>query len=196
MFITIYAKFADAKNGEQAMGALLDHGAEERDITAFFPEGYEKKDVKNVHAEVKHGITTTTADDAAVGAAKGAGIGLGVGALAAVASLFIPGFGLVTGGGALATAAASLVGTMVGGAIAGGVGGFLEDQGVDKVVAVDAERAVKNGHAVVIVGAPSGKLSELEITEVLNKYAGERFARDERDMSGAHVAPATQVIVP
>lgn len=188
MFITIYAKFADAKNAEQAMGALLDHGASKESITAFFPEGYQKEDVKEVHAEVNHGITTTTGEDAAVGAAKGAGIGLGIGALAAVASLFIPGFGLVTGGGALATAATAMFGTAVGGAVAGGVGGFLEDQGVDKVVAVDAERALKNGQALVIVGAPSGKLTELDITEILNKYGAERFGRDERAMDGTPIA--------
>ena len=67
----------------------------------------------------KAGVTTTTIQDAAKGAAKGVGYGLGLGALAAVASIAIPGFGLVLGGGALAAAVAGLAASAGAGAVAG-----------------------------------------------------------------------------
>lgn len=78
----------------------------------------------------KHGISTTTPEDAGSGAVKGAGIGLGLGAVAAIASLLVPGIGLVTGAGALATALGGAALTAGAGAIAGGVTGYLKDQGV------------------------------------------------------------------
>lgn len=179
MFVTIHASFEDAALGEKAMGALLDHGVEREDLSGFFPADYETDDVHEVRANLKHGITTTTGADAAAGAAKGAGMGLGLGAVATVASLLIPGFGLVTGGGALATALIAAAGTTVGGAVAGGVGGYLQDQGVDEQVALDSEAALRHGRAVVVVRCPSGKLSESEISAILLKYHASTFGRTE-----------------
>ena len=179
MFITLHASFEDAALGEKAMGALLDHGVEKEDLSAFFPTDYQTEDVHEVRANLNHGITTTTGADAASGAAKGAGMGLGLGAIATLASLLIPGFGLVTGGGALATAMIAAAGTTAGGAVAGGVAGYLQDQGVDTQVALDSEAALKNGRAVVVVRCPSGKLSEAEISEILVKYHASTFGRTE-----------------
>lgn len=177
MYITLHASFADAAMGEKAMGALMDHGVAKEDVSAFFPENYQQEDVHEVAANVNHGITTTTGADAAVGAAKGAGIGLGVGAIATLATLLIPGFGIVTGGGALVTALMAAAGTTAGGAMAGGVGGYLQDQGVDQQVAGDAEAALRNGRAVIIVKCPSGKLEEPEIAAILVKYGATTFGR-------------------
>lgn len=179
MFITLHASFEDAALGEKAMGALLDHGVAREDLSGFFPADFETEDVHEVRATLKHGITTTTSADAASGAAKGAGVGLGLGALATLASLLIPGFGLVTGGGALATALATAAGTTVGGAVAGGVAGFLQDQGVDHQVALDSEAALRHGRAVVVVRCPSGGLSESEISAILLKYHANTFGRIE-----------------
>jgi len=119
----------------------------------------------------KQGLSTTTPGDAAAGAAKGAGIGLGVGILAALASLVIPGFGLVVGGGALATALAGAAGATAAGAVAGGVHGYLKDQGVPDQVAMDYDHAVKNGGAVLAVSVPSGNVDEATCREILAKYS-------------------------
>lgn len=118
----------------------------------------------------KQGLSTTTAGDAAAGAAKGAGIGLGVGALAALASLAIPGFGLVVGGGALATALAGAAGATAAGAVAGGVHGYLKDQGVPDQIASDYDSAIQNGGALLSVHVPSNDLDEATCREILAKY--------------------------
>jgi hypothetical protein len=124
---------------------------------------------KTEHA-AKQGISTTTPGDAAAGAAKGAGIGLGVGILAALASIAIPGFGLVIGGGALATAIAGAAGATAAGAIAGGVHGYLKDQGVPDHVAMDYNRAYEHGSAILAVTVPSGEVDEATAREILAKY--------------------------
>ena len=119
----------------------------------------------------KQGLSTTTPGDAAAGAAKGAGIVLGVGVLAALATLVIPGFGLVVGGGALATALAGAAGATAAGAVAGGVHGYLKDQGVPDQVAMDYDHAVKTGGAVLAVSVPSGDVDEATCREILAKYS-------------------------
>lgn len=166
----IYASFQDYKMAEKAVGALLDHGVLKEDISLVGPA-----DGKDHEAHAQSGVTTTTGADAAAGAAKGAGIGLAVGALGALASLLIPGFGLVIGGGALATAMASAAGTTAAGAVAGGVTGFLQDQGVDKVAAQDYEDAIKNGGALVEVLTPSKDVTAAQVEEILTKYGANKF---------------------
>lgn len=74
----------------------IDHGAHKDDIQPGALPGL--PDGEAVEG-AERGITTTTGADAAVGAAKGAGIGLGIGALAALASVMVPGIGIVVGGG-------------------------------------------------------------------------------------------------
>jgi hypothetical protein len=183
MHVTIYANFPDAANCEKALGALLDRGAQPIDLSAFFPSEYETPDVHEVASNVRHGVTTTTKEDAKQGARKGAGYGLGVGTLAALVSLAIPGFGLVTGGGALATALGSVAGSTVGGALTGGVAGFLEDQGITTRVASDSDAALRNGEAVLVVKAPTGHLTEEQASELLLKYHGQIFGRVEQPIT-------------
>ena len=181
MSTSLYANFPDAAQAEKALGALLDRGATVTDLTAFFPPGYfsdEDPAVSDV-AKAVAGVTTTSPADAASGAGKGAGMGLGVGALAALASLMIPGFGLVTGGGALATAMIGLAGATAGGAVAGGVAGFMQDQGVPERIALDSEAAWKNGHALLVVQCPTGKLGEFEVREIFSKYHAVDYGRNE-----------------
>jgi uncharacterized membrane protein len=162
----IYASFSDYKMAERAVGALLDHGLEKEHVS-LVARNHDGKDHEQ-HAE--SGITTTTAKDAAAGAAKGAGVGLVAGALGALASLLIPGFGLVTGGGALATALGAAAGTTAAGAAAGGVVGALQDQGVDAEVARNYDKELENGGALVQLVVPSGKLTEAQARETLAKY--------------------------
>lgn len=182
MKIALYVRFADAAQAERALAALADRGADVKDLTAIFPTGYQDRgDFKQSAAEqAVEGLSVTTSADAAMGAEKGSLVGLGVGALAALASLMIPGFGLVTGGGALATALIGVAGATVGGAIAGGAGGYLQDQGVPHRIALDTEEALKNGSAVIAIDCPTGKLGEFEVMETVSKYHAESFGRTEK----------------
>jgi uncharacterized membrane protein len=116
------------------------------------------------------GLSTTTPGDAAAGAAKGAAWGLGLGTLAAVATLFVPGLGLVVGGGALAAAIGGVAAATGAGAAVGAVTGYLKDQGVDEHVAVDYEKTVHGGGAVIAVHVPLEGLSRERILEILDKY--------------------------
>lgn len=118
---------------------------------------------------MKAGVTTTTIQDAAKGAAKGVGYGLGVGALAAVASIAIPGFGLVLGGGALALAAAGLAATAGAGAVAGGVVGYLKDQGVPADEIPAYQQAYEGGGAILSVVLNNGA-DLAKVQELLRKY--------------------------
>jgi uncharacterized membrane protein len=97
-----------------------------------------------------------TREDAADGAKKGALWGLGVGAAAAVAALAIPGFGVVIGGGAIAAAAASLAAGAGTGAVAGGLYGFMKDQGVPESDVRQYQKTFDNGGAILAVHAADG----------------------------------------
>jgi hypothetical protein len=120
----------------------------------------------------KEGISTTTGADAGAGALKGLGWGVGVGILAGLASLTIPGFGLVLGGGALATALGGAAATAGAGTIAGAATGYLKDQGVDEHVAARYEDTVRSGGALLAVTVPSGPVDEPTATQLLEKYGG------------------------
>jgi hypothetical protein len=124
---------------------------------------------EDTEAAAKAGISTTTPGDAAAGAAKGAGIGLGVGALAALASLVIPGFGIVTGAGALATAIAGAAGATAAGAVAGGVHGYLKDQGVTDTAAAAYEETYRRGGTILAV-TMRDTMDETRVREILSKY--------------------------
>src|SRR5205085_9143914 len=100
----------------------------------------------------------------------GAGIGLGVGVLAALASIFVPGFGLVAGGGALATAIAGAVGTTAAGAIAGGVHGYLKDQGVPEEAIAHYGDVWQKGGAIIAITCPSNGVDQATVESVLTKY--------------------------
>jgi uncharacterized protein (TIGR02271 family) len=163
---TLYASFNDYKMAEKAVGALLDHGMNKDQISLIA----QNHDHANHEAHAEHGITTTTGADAASGAAKGAGVGLAVGALGALASLLIPGFGLVLGGGALATALGAAAGTTAAGAVAGGMTGFLQDQGIEESAARDYAETVERGGALVELRLPSGDMDMMQAEQILNKY--------------------------
>ena len=130
------------------------------------------------NAAAKAGVTTTTIQDAAKGAAKGVGYGLGVGALAAVAAIAIPGFGLVLGGGALAAAVAGLAATAGAGAVAGGVVGYLKDQGVPADQIPDYQRAYEEGGAILSVVLEEGA-DRTKIDDLLRKYGASNVRQVE-----------------
>jgi hypothetical protein len=167
---TLFATFADAAMAQRAVGALVDHGADKDSISLVGNQNHEELWKAESHA--KTGVTTTSGADAAHGAAKGAGVGLGIGVLAGLASLFIPGFGLVVGGSAMATALAAAAGTTAAGAFTGAVEGYLVDQGVPKNVATDYKQALENGSALLSINLPSGKLDRVDAEQIVAKYNG------------------------
>ena len=124
----------------------------------------------DIETAAKHGISTTTPEDAGEGAVKGTGIGLGVGILASLAALTIPGVGLVLGGGALAAALGATALTAGAGAVAGGATGFLKDQGVPHEAADRYYGAVTGGGAVLSLNIPSGKVDQATAESILSKY--------------------------
>ena len=124
----------------------------------------------NTDLSAKHGLSTTTPEDAGEGAVKGTGIGLGVGILASLAALAIPGVGLVIGGGALASALGATALTAGAGAIAGGATGYLKEQGVPGEVAERYHGAVQGGGAMLSVKLPSGDVDQAMAQGVLTKY--------------------------
>ena len=124
----------------------------------------------DVATAAKHGISTTTPEDAGEGAVKGTGIGLGVGILASLAALTIPGVGLVLGGGALAAALGATALTAGAGAVAGGATGYLKDQGVPHEAAERYHGTVAGGGAVLSVNIPSGDVDQATAESVLSKY--------------------------
>ena len=197
---TIYAAFSDVKSAEQAAGALLDHGIRSEDLSLVSKddEGKDRRDYvahsankdeletdenralesgnedpnsrTGTELNAKHGISTTTPQDAAAGAAKGAGIGLGVGAVAAIASLFIPGVGIVTGMGALALALSGTAGATAAGALAGGVEGYLKDQGIPAEAATHYSQTYQSGGSILAVQRTSDNIDLATIEGVLHKY--------------------------
>jgi hypothetical protein len=174
---TMYASFTEVKMARRAAGALLDHGLDESNLslitrhTSLHAEDKEEEP-EGAEKSVKHGLTATTEEDAVSGAKKGALVGLGIGAIATIASIVVPGFGLVAGGGALATAIAGGLGATAGGAVAGGVMGYLQDQGVESHVAEEYARDVENEGALIAVEVPSGKVDISTAQEIFAKYAG------------------------
>jgi len=142
----------------------------------------------DTEGQAKHGISTTTGADAGAGAIKGAGWGLGVGALAALASVFIPGFGLVLGGGALAAALSGVAATTAAGAASGAVTGYLKDQGVDHEIATTYENTISSGGAILAVSLPSGNCDREEALQVLSKYGASNVNAYEARANDAYVS--------
>ncbi|MBI3929000.1 MAG: hypothetical protein HY319_25885 [Armatimonadetes bacterium] len=170
---TIYASFSDVHMAERAAGALLDHGLANEDLSLIRKEP-NADDSEKHEAHAKKGVTTTTGGDAGKGAAKGGGVGAVLGALGALAALTIPGFGLVLGGGALATAIAAALGTAAGGAVAGAAYGYMKDQGVPEDVARKYEDTVKHGGAVLAINlSDDSTIERPEIESILSKYNAE-----------------------
>jgi len=181
MATNLYASFVDAAQAEKAAGALLDFGVAKEDLSLVTNNdryNYDDDDdtvatqSSDLERDAKQGISTTTGQDAGVGAAKGAGVGLAVGIVAGLASIFVPGFGLVYGGGALASAIGAAVATTAAGAVAGGVTGYLKDQGVDEAVASSYEQDLKNGGALLQVNLASGKVDQATASGIIAKYGG------------------------
>lgn len=164
----------NTESATQAVGALLDHGVKAEDLSILVKSvpTNDTDTATEIRHQAESGITVTTGDDAKAGALKGAGLGLGLGTVAAVASVAIPGFGLVLGGGALATAIAGAVGATAAGAMAGAVAGYLVDQGIEPEHVDSLTKMIEAGGALVSVSIPSGNVGAAEVLAVVEKYGG------------------------
>lgn len=174
---TIYATFVDAETATKVAGSLLDRGVKPEDLSILVKDQVMRTDERpmdanDVRTTAETGLSTTTPEDAASGAMKGAGIGLGVGVLAALAAVMVPGFGMVLGGGALATALGGVAGAGAAGAVAGAVTGYLKDQGIDDVSVERISKSLESGGALVSVSTPSGEVTTGDIEAVFQKYGG------------------------
>jgi hypothetical protein len=136
------------------------------DDAAAHPQEHAASSLENA---AKHGITTTTAYDAEAGAFKGAGVGLVLGAIAAFA---VPGIGWALGGGALAAALGATALATGAGAIAGGVVGYLKDQGVPHEAAQHYHDTVQEGGALLTLHLTNDKVSQHTAEEIILKYRG------------------------
>jgi len=172
------AIFDRRDDAQKAVHALRDHGVDKDSISVLAMSDDGSGNLSNMEKGGRvpppgkdDGISVTTPGDAAKGAAEGAAWGAGLGLAAALASVFIPGFGLVTAGGALATALSGAAIATAGGAVTGGVTGYLMDLGVPDQVAHDYSEAVKQGGILVSVH-DTDDASYSEIAQIFTKYNG------------------------
>lgn len=175
----IHAMFKTTDGAARAAAALMDQGVHASDISVMvkdMPQTTDADSSKEVMDHAETGITVTTPEDALAGATKGAGVGLGLGVLASIAALTVPGFGLVLGGGALATGIGAALATSAAGAVSGAVYGYLKDQGVTDEQARQIEDDVRQGGALVSVVSPSGDVPTSVVEQVLSKYQDQWYA--------------------
>lgn len=175
---TTFFSFDLTENAERFVAAVIDNGAAAGDISVIAYPGVLDKDGAEIAKTAESGISTTTPQDAGMGAAAGATVGLGVGALAGLASLFIPGFGLVVGGGALATAIAGAAATVGAGAVAGGITGYLRDLGVEGDVPEDFENDYKGGKIIVGVSYREDGIDSETLYTLGRKYHASRVSHE------------------
>lgn len=123
---------------------------------------------ENVSAIGKMGITTTTPQDAAAGAAVGSGVGLVAGLLAAAAAVMIPGVGLVLGGGILAGAFGVAAATTAAGAAVGGVTGYLRDMGMPEHAAANVSDRLREGDYLLTISVDPVRYDDIK--QLLLKY--------------------------
>ena len=135
-----------------------------------YDQGGPDSAARNSDLSAKQGISTTTAEDAGEGAIKGTEIGLGVGILVSLAALAVPGFGIVLGGGALASALGATALTAGAGAVAGGVTGYLKEQGVPISDADRYHGTIEGGGAILSFNIPSGNVDQATAEQILSKY--------------------------
>lgn len=174
----IVASFGNPEMAERAAGALIDFGIKSDHISLVLAREYgviaSKTEKEGDKAEwvAKAGVTTTTKEDALKGSEKGAGIGLAAGTIAALVAVFVPGIGLVLGGGALAIAIGGALGSTAAGAVAGGLTGYLRDQGMPEDRVGIYHETLEQGGAILIVSPMDETINHAEIEVILRKYDG------------------------
>jgi hypothetical protein len=188
----VTATFSDRESAERAVAALIDMGAQRDHISTLVRGEHDGSasmrdradEVIEPAREVgDSGAPLTTSDegDAAQGAATGAAIGAVAGLTAGLLSLMVPGFGLVTAGGALAWALGGAAGTAAAGAVAGGVYGGLRDIGIEEAHARHYEERIRGGDVLLTASMPV--MDEGRVRDVLEEYDAEHVTFTD-DTSG------------
>jgi hypothetical protein len=118
-------------------------------------------------AHAARGISTTTARDAEKGASEGAAVGLGLGLVLGLATVAIPGVGLVAGAGALIAGLTAATG--IAGAVAGGAYGFLNDMDLPPRYKRQLQDHLQSGGPVLTIGV-TADVAPAEIIRILEKY--------------------------
>lgn len=171
---SVFLSFDLKENAEKFVAALLDHGMTTADISVVAREGGRTFTAEEVERDAATGITTTTAEDFSKGAVIGGSAGLGLGVLLGLATLFVPGVGLVAGAGALATAIAATATTGAAGALVGGLAGYMRDMGVEGEVPDEFERDYADDYIIVAAALRADGLTSTEIANLADKYHATR----------------------
>ena len=184
----VTATFTDRAAADRAAAALEDLGAYRDHISTLVrgePDssaGF-RHDADNVIEPAREvgdsgaPLTTTDESDAVQGAATGAAIGAVAGLTAGLLSLMVPGFGLVTAGGALAWALGGAAGTAAAGAVAGGIYGGLRDIGIGESHARHYEDRLRGGDVLLTASMPM--MDEDRVREVLEEHGAEHVTFTE-----------------
>jgi uncharacterized protein YjbJ (UPF0337 family) len=192
----VTATFTDRDAANRAVAALTDMGAQRDHISTLIRGEHDGAAAVHEHTDDlieparevgDSGAALTTSDegDAAQGAATGAAIGAVAGLTAGLLSLMVPGFGLVTAGGALAWALGGAAGTAAAGAVAGGVYGSLRDIGIEDTHARHYEERVRGGDVLLTASLPL--MEEDRVRAVLEEHGAEHvtFTEDLSSWSSA-----------
>ena len=171
---SVFLSFNLKENAEKFVAALLDHGMTTEDISVVARDGGQTFTAEEVEKDAATGITTTTAEDFSKGAVIGGSAGLGLGILVGLATLFVPGVGIVAGAGALATAIAATATTGAAGALVGGIAGYMRDMGVEGEVPDEFERDYADDYVIVAVALRADGLTSTEIANLADKYHATR----------------------
>ncbi|WP_052553271.1 hypothetical protein [Enhygromyxa salina] len=136
---TIIATYEDVHGANRAVERLFEEGFTNEEISMLLSDA-----TKDKHLAIE--TNTKAPEGVATGAAVGGTLGAIAAGLTAVASIVIPGLGLVVAGPLLA----ALAGLGAGGAVGGLVGGLV-GLGISENEAKVVEEAIKNGNVVIAV---------------------------------------------
>lgn len=171
---SVFLSFNLKENAEKFVAALLDHGMKTEDISVVAREAGQTFTAEQVEKDASTGISTTTAADFSKGAVIGGTAGIGLGVILGLATLFVPGVGIVAGAGALATAIAATATTGAAGALVGGIAGYMRDMGVEGEVPDEFERDYADDYVIVAVALRADGLASTEIANLADKYHATR----------------------
>jgi hypothetical protein len=110
-------------------------------------------------------------------------VGAGVGIAAGLASLMVPGFGLIMAAGPLAWAIGGAAGATAAGAVAGGVYGGLRDLGIEESHASTYEERVRSGDVLLTAALPVS-MTEERVLDVLAEHGAEDVSITEDTWTG------------
>ena len=179
---TLYAMFDEASLALLAVATLLERGVRTADISIITKDSLVKSGKDEANSDGAGATSKTSSEhqgkmtdratngETCLDAVRGAGIGLGVGLTAALVSITIPGFGIVAGGGALATAIAGTASATAAGAVAGAALSYLKEAGIPENTAAELLKAYENGWAIVVVEIPDGALDYDAAELILRRY--------------------------